>query len=205
MQKTIVQIDYCYHENNVYISQGDYEYLKKLNMIIMHYCDYDVIKSIKMFSKLEKISFATLQTHINKKLLVIFINKNDENNFKYQHQHQLAKINKNIYFGCCAFYGNDISSGKNIFNVRKCVYDGMSRFVVIHMVYHSPLDIDLSDHICLQNVYHCVVDIPRLKDNQCSEQLHYRICDWDGRYKINFKLPYGCIVEIIDDFNRLIF
>ncbi len=195
MQKTITHVEYIFCENQFYFSSYECENLRNSCMIFMSPSCFDVL------SDDTKISFDKLLSYIENKSLVIFMNSE----FNSEYQHRLIITNKNIYFGALPYYYKYDHNRVTDFN--KYVPDNITKFVIFHageIGHSSCTNLDFRESICLQNIYHCTVDILSYHKQLDHYSSRHIIRDIDKCYKYDFKLPYGCTVEVIDDFNKLV-
>ncbi len=216
MQKSIASVDYFFHENYMYILQDCYEKFIESDMIMLCNVKCGTIPCSKCVSQSNKLLFDTALTHIIKKSLVLITNGISETNC-FEHQYEIVKANRNAYFSCLRYRNNfrmtDINYDKNIvdiFNINCCVPRDISKCVVIHANL-SPVNFDFREFICLQNVYHFVLEPRMSMRSVCAviapsepRTLQYHIARFRSYDRFNFRLPYGCTVEVIDDFNKLV-
>ncbi len=204
MQKSIVSLNYTFHENYVYITSCVYNDLKGSNMVLLIHRDYNKITDYTYLKTYKKISFNTILKIIKKKSLIIISGSILDN---YEHHRRIIETNKNVYFGYVSYCIENDSTH----DVKKYIPNDVSKFVLLHMDAHPTTNFDFSDSICLQNIYHCFVNIRQVELSKCCFSTKYQSVmryDIDSKCneygKFTFKLPYGCVIKIINDFNKLV-
>ncbi len=194
MQKSIVRIMCVFHENNLLMLPSGYVDFNKSDMVLSWNYIITINTHTEYLKAHVKIPFDKLLSDIKAKSLVIIV---DGISFNSDQQRKLIEINKNVCFGCAS--RNDIIDGWNKDNFRKLLPVNVSKFVIVHVGCRPFTDFDFREFMCLQNIYKCAVTI-----QQCaSDKIIYQLSDYDKYDESTFKLPYGCTIEILDDFNKL--
>ncbi len=202
MQKSLIYIPYVFHENHMYIRPYTYGDFEKSDMICLASFEY-----IYMDDCIKKISFDALLSNIKNKSLVIFVN----NIFDSNQRHRLVETNKNIYFGGILQSDDRILITEHI---QKYIPNDMSRFILLCDDYYDDcgpnVSYDLREFICLQNIHYCMIHIESASNcspniwQRYKERLQCVIHDQGEHDKFTFKLPYGCTVEILNNFDKLV-
>ncbi len=199
MQRTLVIVDYGFDRDNILVTCEGWSRFQTSSVIMMRYCGYSSTQNNK------KISLNIFQLNAQHKSLVIFANIGliiSARKSGYDHQRKLIGTNKNMCFGCIVFSSMYYDDSTDIIDH---IPDDISKFIVVYMRRELPSDIkfDLREMIHLQELYHCFVDI-----NTFNIYTTYEINNSSDTHIIydsfDFKLPYGCVTEIIDDFDKLI-
>ncbi len=196
MQKTIVLIHYMFDGTNMLMPF--YQKFQESSVVILDCCGFSYGHTCM------KISADEFQTCARSKSFIIFANSDihaDSLEYVYDHQRKLIGSNKNMCFGCSIYF--DPNYG-NYFNMIDYIPDGVSRFVVFHHPingYCAPkANFDLRGLFHLRSLYHC------FSGKHISDNMIFSYNDDKSvvRYnKFDFKLPYGCVTKIIDDFDKL--
>ncbi len=194
MQKTIAIFEYGFDGNNIFLRPDDYEHFQHDNVVMLVFSDWSQIY------RHTKIPYALFNKCVRQKSLVVvasnFFLTDAVREYGLDHQRKLIGLNKNVCFGCILQYGGQFSIASHIPN-------DVSEFVVLcsaHIKSISNVNFDLSGCHHLQNLCYCYISrgyndlIYDISDDK-------NIVEYD---KFDFKLPYGCVTYIVDDFNKVV-